>query len=228
MGKYEVTQSQYKQLTGLTPSHFSSTGNGRELVAGQDTSDFPVEQVSWTDATNFCRALTERARADACRRPGSASTERSQWEYACRAGCQIQSILSEPVNRRCADYAWYAKNGQGRTHEVGHKLPNAWGLYDVHGNVWEWCQERLRDLRDNVPDTERVRGGGRRTRPTTAAIRTATQAGQPGRDSGVGLHVALVRKGVHECGAPPTRLAVIPFCRTAPPPAKNGPATAWR
>jgi len=99
--------------------------------------------VSWNDATEFCRKLTERERAAGRLSAGHEFTlpTEAQWEYACRAGTT-------------GDYAgdldamaWYDKNSGGTTHPVGTKLANAWGLADMHGNVWEWCLDWFADYR---------------------------------------------------------------------------------
>ena len=123
MGKYEVTQRQYEQLIGENPSHFWRAG-----------PDAPVETVDWNQAKTFCEKL-ERAPGFAAFRRGVGNqalrarlpTE-AEWEYACRAG------TTGPYAG-----AWYEQNSGGSTHPVGLMGPNAWGLYDMHGNVLEWC-----------------------------------------------------------------------------------------
>jgi formylglycine-generating enzyme required for sulfatase activity len=130
LGRYEVTQGEYGAVMAGNPSYF-----------GGDTNR-PVEQVSWYDATNYCATLTERERA-AGRLPAGyvyrLPTE-AEWEYACRAGTATRfSYGDDPGYAQLGNYAWYWNNSDRTTHAVGLKFPNPWGLYDTHGNVWEWC-----------------------------------------------------------------------------------------
>ena len=122
LGKYEVTQAQWESVMGNNPSHFS--GENR-----------PVEQVSWEDVQAFIQQLNEEM-DDVYRLPTEA-----EWEYACRAGTTTKWSFGNDEDS-FGDYAWYEGNNSSiGTKEVGTKLPNPWGLYDMHGNVWEWCQD---------------------------------------------------------------------------------------
>jgi formylglycine-generating enzyme required for sulfatase activity len=121
MGATEVTQAQYEAVMKTNPS----------LVKGPTN---PVEMVSWDRATDFCRKLSAKT-GKAVRLPTEA-----EWEYACRAGSKTMFCFGD-ADKDLGDYAWYLDNGGGKTHPVGQKKPNAWGLYDMHGNVGEWCAD---------------------------------------------------------------------------------------
>jgi formylglycine-generating enzyme required for sulfatase activity len=137
IGKYEVTQGEYLEVTGTNPSFFPG-----------DPSR-PVSSVSWPDATNYCWLLTQRELAAGRIPPGSQyrlPTE-AEWECAARAGTTTRfSYGDDPDYVSLTNHAWYSINGELTVHPVGQKLPNPWGLYDIEGNVWEWCQDWLGDL----------------------------------------------------------------------------------
>jgi formylglycine-generating enzyme required for sulfatase activity len=134
LGKYEVTQGEFAAVTGRNPSQF-----------GGDPKR-PVEKVSHVDATAYCRALTRREREAGRLPPGyeyRLPTE-AEWEFACRAGSNAQfSFGDDPA--AAGDHAWTEENSDGTTHPVGQKAPNPWGFHDLHGNVWEWCQDWFSD-----------------------------------------------------------------------------------
>ena len=132
MGKYEVTIEQYKAATDS--SHLGDYHSWTE----------PVVLVSWNDATDFCRKLTGKVgRASPPATVGRTfrlPTE-AEWEYACRAGSKTRFCFGGSEGE-LGDYAWHSGNSGSKTHPVGEKKPNAWGLYDMHGNVEEWCGDR--------------------------------------------------------------------------------------
>jgi len=117
MGKYVVIQEQWQAIMGNNPSTFQGAKN-------------PVEGVSWNDAQEFCKKVSEKV-AKTVRLPTEA-----EWEYACRAGSTTEYCFGDAENG-LADYAWFSVNSGNTPHPVGEKKPNAWGLYDMHGNVWQ-------------------------------------------------------------------------------------------
>ncbi len=153
LAKYPVTQELYFAVTKSAPSQFAGANN-------------PVETISWKDAINFCNLLSQKAGFTECysisedckdivcdwKSNGYRLPLEAEWEYACRAG--VQKVRYGELDK----IAWYKENSNGKTNEVGKKEPNPWGLYDMLGNVWEWCW----DIYDEeVYGSYRVfRGGG--------------------------------------------------------------------
>ena len=127
IGVHEVTQEQYERVMSSNPSYFKGPQN-------------PVEQVSWNDAVKFCEKLSALPEEKAAGRVYRLPTE-AEWEYACRAGTTTKYSFGD-IEGALGDYAWYRANSGRKTHRVGEKRGNPWGLYDMHGNVWEWCQDR--------------------------------------------------------------------------------------
>jgi formylglycine-generating enzyme required for sulfatase activity len=119
MSQYEVTQAQYKTVMGTNPASFKG-------------DDLPIDSVTWNDAVEFCRKLSQMSGRE-YRLPTEA-----EWEYAGRAG------TTGPWAGDVDALAWYGANSGGRTHPVGQKQPNGFKLYDMNGNVWEWCQSKYK------------------------------------------------------------------------------------
>ena len=126
MSKYEITQKQWHDVMGTYPSYFRG-------------DNLPVEQVSWNEVQEFISRLNEKEGINKYRLPSEA-----EWEYAARAGTTTRYYFGDDVSK-LSDYEWYDVNSERETHEVGQKKPNPWGLYDMHGNVWEWVQDVYHD-----------------------------------------------------------------------------------
>jgi formylglycine-generating enzyme required for sulfatase activity/pimeloyl-ACP methyl ester carboxylesterase len=169
MSVYTVTQAQYRQVMGMRPSFFSPKGDGRDKVSGLNTNDFPVENVSWEEAMDFCRIVSLRP---AVRDKGwvvDLPTE-AEWEYACRAGTETafhygNSLSSQQANFNGNIPYGDAANGPNlqRTTKVGSYEANAWGLYDMHGNVFQWCKgwyDKDYQNKDNKSRSKHVARGG--------------------------------------------------------------------
>ena len=175
-----ITQEQFETILGWNYSKFKNAAN-------------PIEMISKTEADMFCKKLSELEG-----RPYSLPSE-AQWEYACRAGNDAPYCFTgnfDEIER----YAWYRDNSMNMAHPVGEKKPNAWGLYDMHGNVWEWCLDKWQeagyrpenklDPVCNEGDTFVIRGGSYLNQPQ--ALRSAKRFGYNNqRNSCVGFRVVL-------------------------------------
>jgi formylglycine-generating enzyme required for sulfatase activity len=117
-------------------------GNNPSYFKGDNR---PVERVSWNDAVEFCKKLSKLTGQN-YRLPTEA-----EWEYACRAGSNSKYCFGDESSE-VGEYAWYKENSEKVTHNVGTKKANAWGLHDMHGNIWEWCSDRYAENYENVPN----------------------------------------------------------------------------
>ena len=134
IGKTPVTQAQWQAVMGNNPSHFVSN----------ITENYPVERVNWNDTQEYIKKLNAIT-GQTYRLPSE-----SEWEYACRAGSTGKWCFGDdPIQLQ--QYGWYGENSNEVTHAVGQKKPNAFGLYDMHGNVWEWCQDIWSDTYEGAP-----------------------------------------------------------------------------
>jgi formylglycine-generating enzyme required for sulfatase activity len=192
LGRYEVTQAEYESVMGSNPSYWKEATR-------------PVEQMSWYDATNYCGKLTERE-WQAGRLPTGyvyrLPTE-AEWEYACRAGTTTRFSYGDDLTyANLTNYAWYTVNSGNQTHPVGQKTPNPWGIYDMHGNVWEWCQDYYNtypggsvvDPQGPAIGTNHVLRGGSWYNIPSSMLRSAFRRGDhlpTSRDWRIGFRVVL-------------------------------------
>ena len=139
LGTYPVTQREWKAVMGNNnnPSDFKG-------------DDLPVEQVSWDNVQDFIKNLNEKEGTEKYRLPSEA-----EWEYAARGGTTTRYSFGD-AESKLGDYGWYHDNSWNETHPVGQKKPNSGGLYDIHGNVWEWVQDEWHDSYDGAPTDGRA------------------------------------------------------------------------
>jgi formylglycine-generating enzyme required for sulfatase activity len=217
LGKYEVTQEQWQNVMGTNPSHFSRTGNGKVAVQGvpdEELKRFPVESVTWPDTQEFVKKVNERAKEGGWvyRLPREV-----EWEYACRGGpladkrdSTFDWYFDKPTNQLLPEQANFNLK---RTCKVGSYRPNPLGLYDMHGNVWEWCDDTVIDMQNLLHlqkgDSQRVeRGGCWHDGPPSPFRRTSARISFPPshrvNDHGLRLARVPVGKGDKERqGQPP-------------------------
>jgi formylglycine-generating enzyme required for sulfatase activity len=196
MGAYPVTQEQWQAVMGSNPSWFSRTGGGADNVMGfsdADLQQFPVEQVSWDNVQEFLKRLNARERDSGLlyRLPTEA-----EWEYACRGAatspeeCAFDYYFAQPTNDLSTEVANFGLH-LGRTSKVGSYQPNRLGLYDMHGNVWEWCADH-----SQADGSARViRGGGWRGGPARCRASNRSSSEPSSRSYSVGLRLAAVPSG---------------------------------
>jgi formylglycine-generating enzyme required for sulfatase activity len=191
MGKYEVTQAQYQAIMGNNPSNFK--GEKR-----------PVEQVSWNDAVKFCEELSKKT-GRAYRLPSEA-----EWEYAARAGTDTPFHFGETITTDLANYNGnftYASAPKGEyrkeTTDVGIFPPNSFGLYDMCGNVWEWCLDKYHNNYNGAPtngsawldggeDTRLLRGGSWDFSPRNCRSAVRGRFNPVDRDYDIGFRLVVL------------------------------------
>jgi formylglycine-generating enzyme required for sulfatase activity len=197
LGVTEVTQGQYEKVMRTNPSYFQ-----KRVIRKSDSSMYPVEQVSWEDAVEFCKKLSDLPEEKKAGRVYRLPTE-AEWEYACRAGSKTAFNFGESA-KSLGDYAWFVDNSGNQPHPVGEKRANAWGLYDMQGNVWEWCSDwygkyptgAVRDPSGPSEGSVRVRRGGCWDNPA-APCRSAFRNGfDPLNPDLYGFRVALSSSGI--------------------------------
>ena len=186
LGKYEVTQEQWEAVMGNNPSAFKGARN-------------PVEQVSWDDCQKFLDTLSAKTAGQGGK---FVLPTEAEWEYACRGGSATRFSFGD-ATRGLGEDAWYGDNSDQKTHPVGAKKPNAWGLYDMHGNVWEWCADwydekyysntATDDLQGPSSGSRRVLRGGSWRIPAGVCRSAGRDSGMLGyRGTGLGFRVARI------------------------------------
>jgi formylglycine-generating enzyme len=160
IGKYEVTQDQYEKVMGKNPSYFKDSGK-----------DAPVEQVNWYDAVEFCNKLSEQEGLQKCysgsgdnikcdfKANGYRLPTEAEWEYAAKGGNQSKGYTYSGGNS-LDEVGWYNDNSRRRTHSVKGKYPNELGIYDMSGNVWEWCWDWYGDYSSSAQTNPHGQGIG--------------------------------------------------------------------
>jgi formylglycine-generating enzyme required for sulfatase activity len=216
-----VTQGEYEKVVGVNPSAFTEKQmdassfkpplwetevtmrrDDRPTIRGKDTSRHPVETVNWEEAMEFCRKLSALPAERAARRTYRLPTE-AEWEYACRAGTTTRWFCGDD-EAGLQEYGWDTKNAGGMTHPVGEKKPNAWGLYDMHGNVWQWCSDWFSlDYYQQSPPSDPLgptacssrvlRGGNWDDSPFSCRSAFRLSRGPASRLHGVGFRVVVGR-----------------------------------
>jgi formylglycine-generating enzyme required for sulfatase activity len=177
MGKFPVTQEQWKQVATLPKQQRNLTYDPANFKGAKR----PVEKVSWDDAQEFCARLS-KATGKTYRLPSEA-----EWEYACRAGTTTPFYFGETITPDLAKYNGNRTYGKGlkgtyreQTVDVGSFPPNAFGLYDMHGNVWEWCEDEWHNTYEGAPTDGSAWGGKGESEQSLRLLRGGSWGGDPG------------------------------------------------
>lgn len=239
LGVHEVTQAQYQKIMGRNPSTFAPTSpvdSAKALVAGLDTSSFPVDMVGWNDAVEFCAKASEQEKLLPCySRVGETVTAlvgngyrlptEAEWEFACRAGTTTY-YWSGDRDEDLHGVGWSVKNSASRTHPVGELNANPFALHDMHGNVVEWVQDgadpnSYAQFQDKPaidpsvqfrPDTQRrQRGGGFGSLPINCRSAQRNECGAPANHHDPGFRVALSVEAVKVAKRAAPRSAGLDF-----------------
>ena len=214
LGKTEVTQGQWKSVMGTEP------WKGKNFINAD--KDCPATYVSWDDATEFCKKLAtiERKAGNLQANEEYRLPTEAEWEYACRAGTTTAFAFGDDESR-LDDFAWFDGNafngGEKYAHKVGLKKPNPWGLYDMHGNVWEWCSDWYEGKLSGDTDPAGPNGGSHRVFRggswwyLPGLCRSASRNGvQSHRLDYLGFRVARSQQGAQTKPAPPVVVVTRP------------------
>jgi formylglycine-generating enzyme required for sulfatase activity len=217
LGRYEVTQEEWEKVMGENPSHFSRTGGGRDAVkdiSDADLKRFPVERVSWDDCQIFVAKLNQREKESGWVYRLPTSTE---WEYACRGGPMLNKTdsafdfyFAKPTNNLLLEKANFGSDeGLKRTSPVAHYEANRLGLFNMHGNVWEWCNDP--EIEINGTALRVLLGGAWTKAPERCTARFRDPCPSRDRIADIGLRLARVRSDAPSPEAKTPPATVGPF-----------------
>lgn len=189
IGKYEITQGQYVTVMGNNPS-------------AEIGDKLPVHNVNWSDAQRFCEKLNELTEENRPEGTVFALPTEAQWEYACRSGYTTSLNNGKNlVNLNAEDHelnllAWYESNSSAKIQTVGKKIANAWGIHDMHGNVWEWCSDKGADITmfGKQHSTRVIRGGSFKTKANECRSANHKEFREAPAQIDFGLRVVLIKQ----------------------------------